>query len=105
MIVPSGAAPPPLPKSTIDNPILKAVVRAHRWQRLLEAGAFSCISELAAAEGADKSYASKVLRLTLLAPALVAQILDRADRNDYRLGQLLSPFPTNWDQQNQIFPW
>jgi hypothetical protein len=56
----------PLPK--IDRALLKALARAHRWQRMLEEGRLATLAELAEAERISRSYVCRVLRLTLLAP-------------------------------------
>ncbi len=52
----------------IDSALVKAIARAHRWQRMLESGEYGSITELAAAEKINPSYLCRVLRLTLLAP-------------------------------------
>jgi hypothetical protein len=86
IVAPPGCddwAPPP----RIDNSLLKALARAHRWQRMLESGECASITELAAAEKIDRSYVCRVLRLTLLAPELVEAILDgKAARRGERVG-------------------
>lgn len=61
-----------------NNSLVQALGRAHRWQRLLESGKFRTITQLAAAEGINKSYLCRMLRLTLLSPAIVEQILAAA---------------------------
>ncbi len=43
---------------------------------MIEAGRYSTINELAAAEKINSSYVSRVLRLTLLAPDIAEAILD-----------------------------
>ena len=60
------------------SPLVRALARAYRWQKLIETGEFSAIAELAACERIDKSYVAKMVRLTLLAPDLVEFILARA---------------------------
>ena len=59
-----------------DITLIKAVARAFRWRQMLETGRYGTIDELAAAEKINSSYVSRVLRLTLLAPATVEAILD-----------------------------
>ena len=56
--------------------MIKAVARAHRWQAMIESGQCSSISELAKHESINESYASRILRLTLLAPEFVEAVLD-----------------------------
>ena len=56
--------------------MVKALGRALRWRELLETGAYDTTEELAADEKINSSYVSRILRLTLLAPAIVEAILD-----------------------------
>lgn len=59
-----------------DPALVKALARAFRWRRMLESGPFATLAELAAAEKINASYVSRVLRLTLLAPAIVEAIVE-----------------------------
>ena len=76
--------------------LLTAIARAYRWQRLFEGGSYQSIGELAKAEGVDRSYAGKVMRLMLLAPDLVEAILDGTEPKTLALARLLVPFPNDW---------
>jgi hypothetical protein len=53
----------------------KALARAFRWRRMLDEGVCGTMEELAKREGANRGYMSRVLRLTLVAPDLVAASL------------------------------
>jgi hypothetical protein len=67
IVAPPGCddwTPPP----KIDRALVKALARAHRWQRLLESGEYGTLADLADAERISRSYVSRVLRLTPLAP-------------------------------------
>jgi hypothetical protein len=100
IVAPPGCdewAPPP----KIDRALLKALARAHRWQRLLESGKHGTLAELADAERISRSYICRVLRLTLLAPDIVERILD--GRPTAGLAQLLKPSPVGWEMQRQKF--
>lgn len=66
VIAPDGAPWSP-PRARIDNTMIKAIARAHRWKRLLEGSQFASIADLAAAEKINESYVCRVLRLTQLA--------------------------------------
>jgi ParB-like chromosome segregation protein Spo0J len=88
-------APPP----KIDRALVKALARAHRWQRLLESGEYGTLAELADAERISRSYVSRVLRLTLLAPDIVERIMD--GRPTAGLAQFLAPSPVEWERQRQ----
>jgi hypothetical protein len=96
IVAPPGCddwAPPP----KIVRTLVKALARAHRWQRPLEEGRFATLAELAAAERISRSYVCRVLRLTLLAPDIVERILD--GRPTAGLAQFLQPFPVEWERQ------
>lgn len=53
---------------------MRALGLAHYWQRLLDEQRFASVAEIAEAEGIDVSRAYRLLRLTLLAPAIVEQL-------------------------------
>ena len=95
MQLPEGASTQRRP----DNAIVKALVRAFRWKRLLESGEFATIAELAAREGITLSYLTRILRLTLLAPDLVAAILDGRQGPEVTLARLMEQFPAEWTEQ------
>ena len=98
MITPDGATHRPRPR--IDSALVKALARAHRWQRLLESGECANITELAAAEKIDRSCLCRVLRLTLLAPELVEAILDGRQPDAVTLPGVMKGFPVAWAEQN-----
>ena len=60
-----------------DDAVIKAIARAYRWRSQIENGAYASITELATAQGVNQSYACRLLRLTLLAPQLIEDVLDR----------------------------
>ena len=66
VVTPDGAAAW-APRPRVDNTLVKALARAHRWKRMLESGDYASVAELAAAERINSSYLSRVLRLTLIA--------------------------------------
>jgi len=57
-----------------DTALMRALGLAHHWQRLLDEGRFSSITEIAAAEGIDLGQTSKMSRLAQLAPDLIESI-------------------------------
>jgi hypothetical protein len=68
----------------------------------LDEGMYATIDDLAKAKGIGKTYVSQVLRLTLLAPAIVEAILDGRQRADLQLEHLLAGFPLEWSRQAEI---
>ena len=99
IVAPDGSDIVPSSKPRPDGTLAKALARAWRWRRLLEAGQFSTLADLADAEGISRSYVCRVLRLTLLAPDIVERILD--GRPTAGLVRFLQPFPVEWDRQRQ----
>lgn len=76
--------------------------RAFRWKRMLDGGRYASVRELADGEGVKPSYAAGVLRLTLLAPAVVEAILDGRQTQRLTLDLLLKSFPLSWTGQSRI---
>jgi hypothetical protein len=100
VIAPDGAPWSPS-RTRIDNTIVKAIARAHRWKRMLENGEFASVAELAAAEKINESYVCRVLRLTLLRPDIVEAILDGRQPPELQMNVLLKPFPVEWKEQRK----
>ena len=87
-------------RSAADATLVKALARAFRWRRMMEAGRFTTIDELAAAEKINSSYVSRLPRLTLLAPDIVEAILDGQRTEGVTLPGLMAPFPVEWEKQD-----
>ena len=103
VIVPEGDGVPMRPRATPDDTLLKALARAHRWKRMLESGQVRSLNELAEAEKINPSYLSRIFRLTLLAPDIVAAILDGRQPRTLQLADLMDDMPVEWDQQREMF--
>ncbi|WP_247276728.1 MULTISPECIES: hypothetical protein [unclassified Bradyrhizobium] len=90
------------PKPQVDNTLIKAVVRAHRWRHMLESSLFGSVRELAKAEKINESYLCRVLRLTLLSPTITEAILNGLQPEGLELAQLLRSIPAAWDEQQAL---
>jgi hypothetical protein len=90
---------PDSPQPRSGNALLKAIARAHRWRQKIEDGEYSSITELAKTEEINESYACRLLRLTLLAPSIVTDILNGRQNSNLTLKELTRPFPICWDEQ------
>jgi hypothetical protein len=77
-----------------DGPLVNA--RAWRWQRMLDNGVYASVSEIGDAENISKSYVSRILRLALLAPDVVEEILAGTTNQGMVLEQLERPLPASW---------
>ena len=106
VIAPDGSvlpqARPSLVPPTADPVLVKALARAFRWKRMIDDGRYASVRELAAGEGVKPSYAAGVLRLTLLAPAIVEAVLDGRQVEGMTLDLLLKSFPLFWTEQSGI---
>jgi hypothetical protein len=99
VVTPAGATPWIPIGTRVDNTMVKALARAHRWRDMLESGEHATVRDLAKAEIIDEVYLGRVLRLTLLAPSIVEAILAGTQPATLELHDLLKPFPAGWEKQ------
>jgi hypothetical protein len=93
---------PAVPATTQRPPehsaIVRALARAFRWRKLIETGVHSTVQDIANEESINPSYVSRLLRLTLLVPDLVEEVIS-GDRSELALDRLMQPFPVEWSAQ------
>ncbi|ARU21554.1 nitrogen regulatory protein P-II 1 [Ralstonia solanacearum] len=58
-----------------DTPLMRALGLAHYWQRLLDEQRVASVAEVAEAEGISITQVRRLLRLTLLEPEIVEQLI------------------------------
>ena len=98
IVVPEGTRPD---RPRLDKTLLKALARAFRWKKMLETGYFPTVGDLAAYEKIAPTYMTRVMKLTLLAPEIVEQILRGIC--EFSLAELLESFPEEWEVQKLFF--
>ncbi len=98
VVVPASVLPLP---AQVDVTLTKALARAFRWRRMLEGGDYATVKDLAAGERINPSYASRLLRLTLLAPDIVEAILDGRQPEGMTLPELMDGVDTEWVAQRR----
>lgn len=103
VILPDGSSSSAQQRVRVDNAMVKAIARGFRWRTLLESGVHTTVDDIATAERINPSYVSRVLRLTLLAPAIVEAILDGMHEPHVTLDALMKPFPVEWEKQTKVF--
>jgi hypothetical protein len=101
IVAPDGSEIAPSNKPQPDGTLVKALARAWRWQRMLNDGVYTSVSEIGDAENISKSYVSRILRLALLAPDIVEAILAGRRHQDIMLEQLERPLPASWEEQRE----
>jgi len=99
IVAPDGNELAPVNKPQPDGTLMKALARAWRWQRMLDEGLYTSVSEIGDAENISKSYVSRILRLALLAPDLVEKILEGRTNQTLMLKELERPLPAGWGEQ------
>ena len=103
IITPDGL-PAVVPNRTAyQKPLVIALARAYCWQKLLDKGKFSSISELAKELKVDRSYVSRILHLNFFSPDIVVSILNGKEPSGLSLAQLYKSFNMNWDEQRKRF--
>jgi len=85
--------------ASLNKPLAIAVALGHRWLKLLMAGKFASVSELAEALRMHPSNVRRNINLTLLAPRLVQQILDGDEPDGAALQRLYHDVPAVWEKQ------
>lgn len=97
--LPNGETAPVRPWDVVPTSIQLALARGHRWLAMLESGEAMSLKEIAAREGIDNSYVSRMVNLTTLAPDIVTAILDDTLPNHITLFDLAVDPPALWDEQ------
>jgi hypothetical protein len=103
IVAPDGSEIAPATKAQPDGTLVKALARAWRWRRMLDEGVYTSVTEISEAERIGKSYVSRILRLALLAPAIVEAILFGRTDHALMLEKLERPLPPGWEEQRQLF--
>jgi len=88
--LPNGETAPVRPWDVATTSIQLALARGHRWLAMLESGESKSLKEIAAREGIDNSYVSRMVNLT---------ILDDTLPNHITLSDLAVDPPALWDEQ------
>ena len=78
---------------------MRALGLAHHWQRLMDEGRFTSITEIAEAEGLDLGRASRIARLAQLAPSIVESCAAGEDAGVTLERVCRRAIPQRWDVQ------
>ena len=85
-----------------DGTLVKAIARGFRWRKLIEQGFYESVYEIAAKEKIDRSYVSRLMRMTLLAPDIVEMVLAGRQPRGVNLQMLKRPIPDCWEKQREM---
>lgn len=84
-----------------DTPLMRALGLAFHWQRLMDEGRFTSITEIAEAEGLDLGRASRIARLAQLAPAIIHACVTGAAPGVTMESVSRRAIPVRWDEQRE----
>jgi hypothetical protein len=99
VVTPAGTEAWASPSPQIDNTLLRALARAHRWKRMLQRGDYATIRDIERAEGVTNSFVSRTIRLSLLAPKIIEEILDGRQCGALQLEDLIYGTSLTWSEQ------
>jgi hypothetical protein len=94
---------PSIPSGQMDDPLVKAIIRARRWQMKLESSQVNTLKELAQEEGVDSSFLGRTIRLNALAPDIVESIMMGTAPDSISLESLRQTIPHAWEDQRTLF--
>ena len=82
---------------TEANPLVKAIARGFRYRDMLDSGEYSSQVALAAKAGISRSYLSRLIRLTLLAPDIIEGIVEGREPEGLSVETLMrGDYPDDW---------
>ena len=97
--------PPGVSATAIGEPVQTALqialARGHRWLRQIESGKVANLAAIAKLENVDRSYVSRLVNLTTLAPDIQAAILDETLPESASLFDLAVDTPLSWEEQRR----
>jgi site-specific DNA recombinase len=83
--------------------LVKAVARGYAWRQQLLNGRARSTAEIAQKEGVTHRYVARLLRLSFLAPDIIAGILAHRQPVPMTVDRLRGPIPFDWNEQRRLF--
>jgi hypothetical protein len=88
--------------TSFDLPMIRTLGRAFYWQQMLDAGIFHDAADIAKRFKLDRAWASEILRMTRLAPDIVAAIVDGRQPRHLNLQAVRRGIPIDWEEQRRV---
>lgn len=86
-----------------DQALVKAIVRANAWLRMLLNNEVTSVDELARLSGHDRGYVRRVMSLAFISPTQTASAIDGLQPDAITLTDLLElRLPASWAKQRQM---
>lgn len=91
-------------ETAINTPLINSVAQAFYWTKLIDMGVAASGSDIAQREGLETSTVNERLRLSLLSPHIIEDILNGAQPAGLTMQWLTrNSFPANWSKQEKLF--
>ena len=87
------------PSEHANDPLLKAIARAHDWKERIIAGEFCSKEDVGNRLGFNASYVGKILRLADLAPSVTDKLVCGSAKVTGRFEIFARKFPSDWKLQ------
>lgn len=89
------------PKTQHDEQLVQTLVKAYRWNRMLENGE-ATVTQLAEEMRVGRTYISRTVNILLLAPDIISAILNGKQPPTLRVKDLMQNLPHNWQEQREL---
>ena len=86
-----------------DPALIRALVRAHKWERILSADNKSSLRRIAETEDHEHRYVARIYQLNFLAPLIKEAILDGIQPRGLTLTKLKEGIPHSWQEQYRLY--
>lgn len=90
-------------QSNKDAALIKALVRAHKWEKALASNSQKSLSTIAKSENLEFMYVTRIYRLYFLAPKIKEAILDGIQPRTLTLSRLMHNIPICWQEQARLY--
>ena len=82
--------------------LISAIVKSHGWLERILRGEAASQRDLAAQEGYDERYVSRLLPLAFLSPEITEAVLEAKQPEHWSLDTLLGKVPLDWNEQRSL---
>ena len=90
-------------RSNKDPALIRALVRAHKWEKLLTSDRTASLRSIARAEEHEHRYVARIYQLNFLAPKIKEAILDGIQPSSLTLTKLKQGIPPSWQEQYKLY--
>lgn len=101
IILPEGMVATDTHKPTPRRPLVVALAKAFKWQKMMETGEVKSLQELAKRERVHRCYVRRILRLATLAPDIIDAMLSGNEPEGLSLRALGGDIPMVWAEQRK----